>query len=127
MSAAALTDPHNWAPGHHPHFFSPSPTSFTPSSLLPPPHTGQDLWPYRTSPPPELAPGWFDLMVRCWDHDPAARPRFTVVVSELHDMFLVVKEDRKRAAAAAVAARGGRGGRRAGARPGSSGGEDFYA
>ena len=41
---------------------------------LRPPLPGGPDW--EGEPPAELAPGWRDLMERCWAEDPAARPSF---------------------------------------------------
>ena len=41
--------------------------------------------------PSELAPGWRDLMERCWDDDPEKRPTFTEIVKELKMMIAAIR------------------------------------
>lgn len=70
-----------------------------PDAKLRPPVPGTPEWDGpEGSAPPELAPGWKELMERCWEEDPEKRPPFTQIVKELRAMV-----------AAARPARGGNG------------------
>jgi hypothetical protein len=46
------------------------------------------------------APGWAELMQRCWDDAPDMRPAFHDVVSELEGMLRAAKLQRQQAQAA---------------------------
>jgi serine/threonine protein kinase len=46
------------------------------------------------SAPPELAPGWRNLMERCWEEDPNKRPPFTQIVKELRGMISAIRPPR---------------------------------
>jgi hypothetical protein len=54
--------------------------------------------------PAEPAPGWSELMQRCWAQEPEARPAFPQVVGELEAMLGAARAAKRRAAAAAAAA-----------------------
>lgn len=57
-----------------------------------PPVPGTREWDNGSLPEPELlAPGWSDLMQRCWEKDQSIRPSFQEIVNELRDMLEVVK------------------------------------
>ncbi len=49
--------------------------------------------------PDEPGPGWVELMCRCWDEQPDARPTFSRVVSELEAMLATVRSRRRAATA----------------------------
>ena len=47
---------------------------------------GSHLWPAGADPEPP-APGWRELMERCWAHNPADRPAMREVMRQLHGML----------------------------------------
>lgn len=49
----------------------------------------------KPTPPQELAPGYKELMERCWEEDPARRPPFHEIVMELKNMIAAVRSVRK--------------------------------
>lgn len=66
-----------------------------PEARLRPPIPGTPEWEGDdVSAPPELAPGWRDLMERCWAEEPTARPPFTQVIKELREMISAIKPQR---------------------------------
>ena len=67
-----------------------------PDAKLRPPIPGTAEWDVgpEGSAPPELAPGWRDLMERCWQEEPEARPPFTQIVKELRGMVAAVRPPR---------------------------------
>jgi serine/threonine protein kinase len=66
-----------------------------PELKLRPPIPGSDEWEGpEGSAPPELAPGWRNLMERCWEEDPNNRPPFTQVVKELRGMISAIRPPR---------------------------------
>ncbi|GIM01433.1 hypothetical protein Vretimale_6155, partial [Volvox reticuliferus] len=67
-----------------------------------PPVPGDPDWPASEPRPPELAPGWANLMRRCWAADPWDRPAFSEVLERMRAMFQQVKTQRRAARAAAA-------------------------
>ncbi len=66
-----------------------------PEIKLRPPIPGTEEWDGpEGSAPPELAPGWRDLMERCWEEDPNNRPPFTQIVKELRAMISAIRPPR---------------------------------
>jgi hypothetical protein len=44
--------------------------------------------------PPEPAPGYSELMQRCWSVDPASRPSSRQLVGELQEMLAALKRNK---------------------------------
>lgn len=66
-----------------------------PELKLRPPIPGAEEWDGpEGSAPPELAPGWRQLMERCWEEDPNNRPPFTQIVKELRGMISAIRPPR---------------------------------
>jgi serine/threonine protein kinase len=66
-----------------------------PEIKLRPPIPGTEEWDGpEGSAPPELAPGWRNLMERCWEEDPNKRPPFTQIVKELRGMVSAIRPPR---------------------------------
>lgn len=64
--------------------------------LRPPLPTGPDWGPDPG--PPEPAPGWADLMTRCWATDPQQRPPFSEVARALKHMASALRRGRQQVA-----------------------------
>lgn len=66
----------------------------SPGSIVRPPIPGTPEWESSEPSPPELAPGYRDLMERCWAEDPDDRPSFTEVIKSIRTMIIALKPQR---------------------------------
>jgi hypothetical protein len=55
---------------------------------------GSPSWCDEEPSPPEPAPGYSELMQRCWSVDPAARPTSRQLVGELQEMLMALKRNK---------------------------------